>query len=97
MERRRRAVARWEAFEDASMTDQVDQGRDYVRGTDEPKPDGKYGYHTLKPFIEHRQRLLREAYPEQFTPEAERARAIQASEERWAQLESLLGGQVMIA
>lgn len=95
-ERQRRAVQRYQAFEDAIHADHADQARKYIPGRNDPKDDPNVGRYSLEPMLNHRDQLRRLAFPEDYTPERERERQIALSETRWSAFDQLLGGGVQI-
>lgn len=95
-ERQRRAVQRYQAFEDAIYSDHSKQAQEYIPGRNEPKDNPDIGRYSLAPMLSHRDQLRRLAFPEEYTPEREREREIARSEARWEALDRLLGGGVQI-
>ncbi|MCD0160063.1 hypothetical protein IHN63_01955 [Deinococcus sp. 6YEL10] len=90
MERRRAALARLDAFEDAAHTDSVDQGREYRDPNTPPKPGGPH--YDLTRYHQRHQSILALAYPDQFTPEQQHARKVQAEEAAWDLMERAMTG-----
>lgn len=94
-ERRRRAIQRYQAFEDALYSDHSKMAVEYIPGRNEPQNDGA-GHYVLTPMIEHREALRRDAFPEFYTPEQVRERQIAQSEAQWSALDRLMGGGVTV-
>lgn len=91
LERQRRAQERWHLFQDLTIADHADQGREYKRGQNDPPPKPGDAHYDLTRLNEHRERLMQAAFPDQFTDEALRERAVLENEARWAALDGLLG------
>lgn len=91
LERQRRAQERWHLFEDLTIADQADQGREYKRGQNDPPPKPGDAHYDLTRLNEHRARLMQAAFPDQFTDEALRERAVQQNEAKWDAMDGLLG------
>lgn len=98
-----RAIARFaeiEAERDAAqqlarlrlmaLADGLEQGKEYVRGKDDPQPKAGAGYYSLKRYIEATEELERRAEP--WSAEyKQRLRREREQEQRWAALKAAMG------
>lgn len=92
IERQRVAAAQLMHLRLGAIADGMEQGKEYVRGQDDPLPTGREGYYRLERYSNMVTALERVAEPWNYTAERERVRRIEDSEAKWDALGRLLGG-----